>query len=76
MILTEDVMFVNRTAFLIKLARKLKFAPIEHRPIQMKDQLSKSLNNVIKLYGRGGLVKHVILMDTESEKVAEKLVKV
>ena len=35
-------------------ARKLKFATVEHIPSQTSEQIIKSLNKVIKLYGRGG----------------------
>ena len=46
---------------------------VEHIPSLTPDQLSKSLNKVIKLYGRGGFIIRVILMDMEFEKVAELL---
>ena len=36
-------------------------------------QLSKSLNEVINLYERGGFIIHMVLMDMEFEKVAEVL---
>ena len=49
--LTADVVFVNVNSFMITSARKLRFVTVEHTPSQTSDQLSKSLNKVIKLYG-------------------------
>ena len=67
--LTADVIFVNGNTFTIKSARKIKFVKVEHIPILTADQLIKSLNKVIKLYGRGGFIIHVKLMDMEFVKV-------
>ena len=58
-------MFVNGNAFMIKSAKYLKLLTVEHIPSQTADQLSKSLIKVIKLYGRGGFIIHVILVDME-----------
>ena len=51
--------------------RKIKFVIVEHTPSQTPEQLSKSSNKVIKLYGRGCLIIRVLLMDMEFEKVVE-----
>ena len=71
--LTAGVMFVNGTAFLFTSERKIKFLKVKHTPSQTVYQLSKSLNKVIKLFGQGGFVIRVILMDMESKNVVEKL---
>ena len=74
--LTTDVMFSNGNAFMITPARKLEFATVEHIQSQTSEQIIKSLNKLIKLYGRGGLFIRMILKEMEVEKVAELLVKV
>ena len=71
--LTADVMFVNLNYFMIESARKLKFVTVEHIPSLTAEKISKNLNKVINLYGIGGFVIHVILMDAEFYKVAEIL---
>ena len=63
--ITDDVMFVNGNAFMITSERNIKFATVEHIPIQTTDNISKSLNIVVKLYGQGGFIIRVILMDME-----------
>ena len=60
---------MNGNTFTIKSARKIKFVKVEHIPILTADQLIKSLNKLIKLYGRGGFIIRVKLVDMEFEKV-------
>ena len=67
------VIFFDGNVFIITSARKLNSATVEHIPSQTVAQISNSLNKVIKLYGRGGFVIRMILMDTDFEKVAELL---
>ena len=55
---------------MIASARKLKFVKVEHIPSQTSKQLSKSLNKVIKLYGRGGFIICLIMMDMDFWRVA------
>ena len=69
-------MFENRTTLLITLSINLKFITIEYIPSWTIYQISKSLNKVIKVYGRGGFVIRVIMKDTEFKKVIDKLGKV
>ena len=64
-------MFDNENMLMTTLASKLKFATVEHIPIQTTDQISKSLNELIKLYVRSGFIINVILMDMEFDKVDE-----
>ena len=45
--------------------RKLKFVTVEHIPSRTAVCISKSLNKVIQLYGRGGFLINVVLIDTE-----------
>ena len=73
--LTADVVFVNVNLFMITSARKLNFVTVEHIPSRKSNQLSSSLNKVVKLHGRGGFIIHVILMEADFENVAEILVK-
>ena len=68
--LLVDVIFVNRTAFMTTSARKPKFVTIEYVLNHMAYHISKALNKLIKLYGQGVLVIHVILMYMEFKQVA------
>ena len=63
--ITDDVIFVNGNVFMITSERNIKFATVEHIPIQTTDNISKSLNIVVKLYGQGGFIIRVILTDME-----------
>ena len=49
---------------------------IQHIPSGIKVQLSNSLNEVIKLYVRGGLIIRVILMEMKFDNLAENLGKI
>ena len=69
--LTAYIMFINGNGFMITPERKLKFITVDQIPSQTADQISKRLNRVVKLYGGGGFIIHVILMDMEFDKVAE-----
>ena len=60
--LTSGFMFVSGNAFMITSSKKLKFLTFDHISSQTADHLSKILNKVIKLYGRGGFIVVVILM--------------
>ena len=60
--LTADIVFVNVDFFMITSARKLKFVTVEHTPSRTADHLRKSLNKLIKLYRRCGLIIRMILM--------------
>ena len=71
--LTADVIFFNVNEFMITSARKLKLVTVEHIWSQIDEQLSKSLNKVIKLYGRVSFIIRMILIDMEFEKVDELL---
>ena len=51
----------------------LEFVTVDHIRSQKDNQISKSLNKAMNLYGRGGLIIHVILMNMEFKKVAEIL---
>ena len=71
--LAVDVIFLNRTAFLVMSARKIKFVTVNHIPSHTADQLSRSFNKVIKLYGQRGFVMSMILMDMDLDKVEDEL---
>ena len=74
--LTLDVVSFYGNAFLIMSASKPKFMTVDKIPIQTTGKLSIGLNKVIKLYGIGGFIIGIIIMDMEFDKVADKLVKV
>ena len=68
-----DVMYVNINMFMITSARKIKFITIEHIQSRTYDQILKTLNKMINLYGRGGFTIILILMDMEFDRMAELL---
>ena len=52
-------------------ASKIKSETVEQIPIQIANQIIKSLNKMINLYGRGGFIICVILMDMEIYNMSE-----
>lgn len=71
--LCGDVMFVNGVAFLCTSSRDIRFFTAEHVPNRTAKQLSSSLKKIIRLYGSGGFIVRIILMDMEFEKVADEM---
>ena len=67
--LAADVFFVDGTAFLLTVARRMKFVTVEHVPIRTATSLSKYLKRVLEVYGRAGFVVRTIFMDGEIEKI-------
>jgi hypothetical protein len=53
--LAADVLFVDGTAFLLTVARRIKFVTAEHVPVRTPS-LSKHLKRVLEVYGRAGFV--------------------
>ena len=74
--LMADVMFVNGNAFMITSSRNIKLMTVDHILSKTANQISKSLNKFMKLYGRGDFIIPIVLMDMEFEKVAEIFVNV
>ncbi len=66
--LAVDVFFVDRTAFLLTVARRIKFVTTEHIPVRTTTSLSKHLKRVLEVYGHARFVVRTILMDGEFEK--------
>ncbi len=67
--LAMDVFFVDRTAFLLMVSRRIKFVTAEHVPIQMAKCLGKHLKRVLEMYRRAGFRARTVLMDEEFEKL-------
>ena len=67
--LAADVFFVDGTAFLLTVARRIKFVTAEHVPVRTATSLSRHLKRVLEVYGRAGFVVRTILMDGEFEKI-------
>ena len=67
--LAADVFFVDGTAFLLTVTRRLKFIMAEHTPVRTAASLSKHLKRVLEVYARAGFVVRTILMDGEFEKI-------
>jgi hypothetical protein len=67
--LAADVYFVDGTAFLLMVARRIKFVTAEHVPVRTGLSLSKHMKRVLDVYGRAGFRVRTILMDGEFEKL-------
>jgi hypothetical protein len=67
--LAADVFFVDGTAFLMTVSRKVKFVMVEHVPMRMAKCLCKHLERVLLMYGRASFRVRTILMDGELEKI-------
>jgi hypothetical protein len=66
--LAADVFFVDGTAFLMMVSRKMKFITVEHDPVRMAKCLCKHLEKVLLVYGQAGFKERTILMDGEFER--------
>ena len=62
-VLVGDVMFVNNSAFLVTMSRKIKFLTVKHLKSRSAKQLVHSLKNVMRLYGRNNQHVTNILTD-------------
>ena len=67
--IAADVFFVDGTAFLLTVARRIKFVTAEHVPVRTALSLSKHLKPVLEVYGHAGFRVRSILMDGEFEKI-------
>jgi hypothetical protein len=67
--LAADVFFVDGTAFLLTVARRIKFVTAEHLPVRTALSLSKHMKQVLDVYGQAGFRVRTILMDGEFEKL-------
>ena len=57
------------TAFLLTVARRIKFVTAEHLPVRTALSLSRHMKRVLDVYGRAGFRVRTILMDDEFEKL-------
>jgi hypothetical protein len=69
--LAADVFFVDGTAFLITMSRRIKFVTTEHIPVRMAKSLATHLDQVVHVYARAGFITRTILMDGKFEKVKD-----
>ena len=67
--LAADVFFVDGTAFLLTVARRIKFVTVEHVPVRTAVSLSRHMKRVVEVYGRAGFIVRSILMNGEFEKL-------
>jgi hypothetical protein len=52
--LATDVFFVDGTAFLMTVLRRIKFVMAKHVPVRTAARLSKHMHQVLLVYGRAG----------------------
>jgi hypothetical protein len=58
--LVADVFFVEGTAFLLMVTRRMKFVTGEHVPVRTATSLNKHLKQVLEVYGCAGFVVRTI----------------
>ena len=69
--LAADVFFVDDTAFLMTILRRIKFITAEHVPVRTAKCLAKHIDQVVHVYVRAGFTIRTILMDGEFEKIKD-----
>ena len=69
--LAADLFFVDRTALLITLSKKIKFVTEEHVPVWTAKSLAKHIDQVVQVPTQAGFTMQTILMDGEFEKVKD-----
>jgi hypothetical protein len=67
--LAADKFFVDETAFLLTVSRRIKLVTAEHVPVQTAKCLGKHLKRVLEVYGQAGFRVRTVLMDGEFEKL-------
>jgi hypothetical protein len=68
-VLTADVMFVNKVPFLVSQSRGLNLITAEFLPTRTAKSLAARVDQIRQLYARGGFMVGTILMDNEFEKL-------
>jgi len=68
-VLTADVMFVNKVPFLVSQSRGLNLITCEFLPSRTAKSLASKIDLIRHLYARGGFMVGTILMDNEFEKL-------
>jgi hypothetical protein len=66
--MAADVFFVDGTAFLVTLSRRIKFITVEHVPVRTAISLSKHITRVLQVYECAEFRVRTILMDGEFER--------
>ena len=69
--LVADVFFVDGTAFLMTVSRRIKFITSEHVPVRAAKSLAEHIDQVVQVYARAGFTIRTILMDGEFEKIKD-----
>ena len=69
--LAADVFFVDGTAFLMTISRRIKFITSEYVPVRTAKNLAKHIDRVVNVYARAGFRVRTILMDGEFEKIKD-----
>ena len=68
-ILTMDIMFINKVAFLVTISRNLKFGTVKALPNRQIPTITQPLRPVITLYKHRGFKVSAILADNEFEAI-------
>ncbi len=74
--LAVEVFFLDGTAFLLTITRRIKFVTTEHVPVRTAMSLSKYLKQVLEVYRHAGFVVRTILMDREFKKIKSLMLSV
>ena len=68
-VLTMDLMFINKVAFLVTISRNLKFGTVEALPNRQIPTITQCLRPAITLYRHRGFEVSAILADNEFEAI-------
>ncbi len=71
--LVADVMFVNRLPFLLSSPRGISLVSIEYLPSQTAKRLAITLEQVLKVYARGGFAVQTMMTDMGFKKLVDLL---
>jgi hypothetical protein len=71
--LCAEIMYINRIPMLITISRHIRFGTIESIPYKANITLIQCLQNVIRLYTRGGFKVTYALVDGEFEALRGSL---
>jgi hypothetical protein len=67
--LAAYMFFVDRTAFLLRVSKRIKFVTAKHVPLRKANCLGKHLKRVLEVCGQAGSRVRTVLMDREFLKL-------
>ena len=66
-----DMFFVDGTAFLMTISRRIKFITAEHVLVRTAKSLAKHIDCIVRVYAQARFTVRTILIDGEFEKIKD-----